>query len=234
MSEYANVVVDVWGDFAMFTRPESKVERATYPVPTPSACRGILNAIYSKPVEFYYEITQIDVMKPIRFMTLRRNEVKCKADAAKAMKNTNYCIDTSDVSVRTQRMCTYIRDVYYRIHAKLVVREDAPAGINVERLTAQFNRRVEYGKCFFQPALGTKECMCYFSKPDMSMIPIEDSQVIGIMLYDVFDIRNNIPLNTSPKNKSGKTQVSFFNAIMEHGIIHVPDFDSDELLVRRE
>ena len=71
----AEVCVDVWGDFAMFTRPDSKVERVTYPVPTPSACRGILNAIYSKPNEFYYEVTQIDVMHPIRLMTLKRSQL---------------------------------------------------------------------------------------------------------------------------------------------------------------
>lgn len=71
MQQYANVCVDVWGDWAMFTRPDSHVERATYPIPTPAACRGVLSAIYNKPVEFYYEITQIDVMKPIRLMTLK-------------------------------------------------------------------------------------------------------------------------------------------------------------------
>lgn len=233
MSEYANICIDVWGDFAMFTRPDSRVERVTYPVPTPSACRGILNAVYSKPIEFYYEITQIDVMKPIRLMTVRRNEVKKKTNVSKAVKNKGYFINSAEE--RTQRVCTYIRDVYYRIHAKLVLRDDAPKTMNVERLLAQFNRRVENGKCFYQPALGTRECMCYFSAPDMDMEPIDDSENLGVMLYDVFDIRNNIPLDTSPNGKKtgGKTQVSFFNAVMEHGVIHVPAFDSNEILIRR-
>ena len=225
----AEVCVDVWGDFAMFTRPDSKVERVTYPVPTPSACRGILNTIYSKPNEFYYEVTQIDVMHPIRLMTLKRNEVKDKADI-KAAKSGNYFIDTN--AKRTQRMCTYIRDVYYRIHARLILRTDAPPNINIPRLAAQFERRVKNGKCFFQPALGTRECMCYFSLPDPNKKPLDVSEDLGIMLYDVFDIKNNIPIDTSlgKKNTSGKTQVSFFHAILNHGSIYIPEYESCEIL----
>lgn len=231
MGQYADVCVDVWGDFAMFTRPDSKVERVTYLVPTPSACRGILNAIYSKPREFYYEITQIDVMKPIRLMTIKKNEVKSKVNVSSAMKELDYHIDTTD---RTQRMSTYIRDVYYRIHARLVIRDDAPAGINLPRVLEQFYRRVRSGKCFFQPALGTRECLCYFSPENKEMKPIQESQDFGIMLYDVFDIKNNKPLDTSSKGKTNscKPMVSFFHAIMENGCVRVPTFDSGELLMR--
>ncbi len=234
MSQYSNVCIDVWGDFAMFTRPDSKVERVTYPVITPSACRGILIAIYSKPIEFYYEIEQIDVMNPIRLMTMQRNEVKTKANVQKAMETPNYCIDTN--TERTQRMCTYIRDVYYRIHAKIVKKDDAPDNINLQSITDQFYRRVKNGKCFYQPALGTRECICYFSLPDYDKKPIDISENIGIMLYDVFDIKKITPLDTSRAGKKtgGKTQVSFFNAVLDHGSIRVPAYDSDELLVRRD
>ena len=69
------IKIEVWGDFACFSRPESKVERLTYPVITPSAARGILSAVYSKPVEFYWQIRQIEVLKPIRYATFKRNEV---------------------------------------------------------------------------------------------------------------------------------------------------------------
>lgn len=230
---YKNICIDVWGPFAMFTRPESKVERLTYPTPTPSACRGILNAIYCKRLEFYYEIEQIDVMNPIRLMTLRRNEVTTKADAKKAANDPDYCIDPN--KVRTQRMCTYIRDVYYRIHAKIVMRDDAPSNVNLFSISDQFNRRAKNGKCFYQPWLGTRECACHFSLPDYNRQPLDISENIGIMLYDVFDIKSNIKIDTSRegKKKSGKTQVSFFNAVLEHGSVHVPAYDSGELLVTR-
>ena len=70
------IVIDVWGDFACFSRPESKVERLTYPVPTPSAMRGLLSAIYSKPNEFYWQITKIEVLNKPAYISFKRNEVK--------------------------------------------------------------------------------------------------------------------------------------------------------------
>lgn len=231
MQQYADVCIDVWGDWAMFTRPDSHVERATYPIPTPAACRGILSAIYNKPVEFYYEITQIDVMKPIRLMTLRRNEVNLKAKVSNARHQLDYFIDTA--KSRTQRMCTYIRDVYYRIHARIVVKENVESHVNLTSLVDQFQRRVKSGKCFYQPVLGTRECMCYFSLPNNNMKPIDKSDVFGVILYDVFDIRKSEPLIAGFK-QGGKTVPSFFNAVMEHGSIRVPLYESAEILVRRD
>lgn len=231
MQQYANVCIDVWGDWAMFTRPDSHVERATYPIPTPAACRGVLSAIYNKPVEFYYEITQIDVMKPIRLMTLKRNEVKTKANVSDARNKLDYFINTTEQ--RTQRMCTYIRDVYYRIHARIVVKENVKSHVNLTSLVDQFQRRVKSGKCFYQPVLGTRECMCYFSLPDDTMKPIDKSDVFGVVLYDVFDIRDSEPFVTGSK-PSGKTVPSFFNAVMEHGSIRVPLYESNEILIRRD
>ena len=234
MRESCNIVVDVWGDFAMFTRPDSKVERVTYNFPTPSACRGILNAIYSKPKEFYYEIRRIEIMKPIRTISLKKNEVQSVAYAAKSML-PGYCINSDEC--RTQRMSTYLVDVYYRIHAELVLRDDAPDDITIKRLEDQFNRRVTKGKCFYQPALGNRECICNFSLPDLSVSPISESRDFGITLYDVFDIRNNVPLDTSlMAQKTGNTcntMVSFFDAKMRDGVIDVPAWDSNELFVRR-
>lgn len=231
MHRYENVCVDVWGDWAMFTRPDSHVERATYPIPTPAACRGILSAIYNKPAEFYYEITQIDIMKPIRLMTLKRNEVKSKVNVSDARNKPDYFINTAEQ--RTQRMCTYVRDVYYRIHARIVIKDNVEAHVNLTSLVNQFERRVKSGKCFCQPALGTRECMCYFSLPNDDMKPIDKSDVFGVVLYDVFDIRKSDPLITGSK-QSGKTVPSFFNAVMEHGSIRVPLYESDEILVRRD
>ncbi len=231
--QYVNVAIDVWGDFAMFTRPESKVERMTYFIPTPSACRGILDAIYSKPIEFYYEITQIDIMKPIRVMSLRRNEVCEVAKVTVARRDVDYHIDSDLPKNRTQRMCSYLRDVYYRIHARMVLRENAPPNVNLLSLSQQFERRIRNGKCFYQPYFGNRECSCYFSKPDWNMKPIDLTECYGVMLYDVFDITKNISINTADKKHSGHTCNSFFNAVVENGIMKVPSFDSDELLIRR-
>lgn len=231
--QYADICIDVWGDYATFTKPYAKVERMTYPAPTPSACRGMLNAIYSKPIEFYYEITQIDIMKPIRFLKMKKNEVKDVANIEHAERK-GYYIDTA--ASRTQRFCTYLCDVYYRIHAKIVLRDDAPEGMTISRILNQFNRRVSKGKCFYQPGLGTRECMCFFSMPNPEMHPIDYSEDIGTMLYDVFDIKSNVPLFTLPtiggedKNRRPdeivvSRKIRFFHAKIEHGSIKVPPFE---------
>lgn len=229
LSDKCAISIDVWGDFAMFTPPVSRVERTTYDVPTPSACRGILNAIYSKPIEFYYEITEIEVMKPIRKLVIRKNETKSKCDIRK-LSVDDYYIDVN--TCHTQRSNTYLRNVYYRIHANIVKRDDAPANVNIKSLESQFNRRINSGKCFYEPALGTRECICYFSKPDMNMVPISESKDLGIMLYDVFDITKNIPLDTRKKTRNDSTYVTMFHANMLHGKIAVPLWDSD-LILRR-
>lgn len=232
MVDVAEICIDVWGDFAMFTRPDSKVERMTYEVPTPSACRGILNAIYSKPKEFYYEITQIDVMRPIKTVSIRKNEITDRAEPSKASV-PGYCIDTvKDTRIRTQRMNVYLRDVYYRIHANLVKRDDAPVGININKLSNEFRRRVSKGKCFFQPALGTRECVCYFSEPDMNEQPIHEDMELGTMLYDVFDVtkdNSERTLDTRKKSRNICTKISFFNAVMVNGSIAVPLWSSDAI-----
>lgn len=221
------ICIDVWGDFAIFTRPDSKIERVTYNFPTPSACRGILNAIYSKPKEFYYEITQIDIINPIRKIYIKKNEVQDVININSAFKDKNYCICTD--KCRTQRMNTYLRDVYYRIHAKIKIQEDAPECINLPRIYAQFQNRVSKGKCFYQPYLGTRECICNFSLPDENKSPINKNENFGNMLYDVFDITNSIPLNTNKKAKSCDLKISFFEANMINGSIKIPIWGSDEI-----
>lgn len=225
-----SIVIDIWGDFAMFTRPDSKIERVTYNFPTPSACRGILEAIYCKPVEFYYEITGIDVISPIRLVSIKKNEVKDIANVSAAKKG-NYFIDTTES--RTQRMNTYLRDVYYRIHADIVLQDNVDSSITISRIVDQFNRRVKNGKCFYQPYFGTRECICYFSEPDYSKQPINEDVHFGITLYDVFDIKNTIPLDTKDKKSGCKPLISFFDADMKSGHVSVPRWDSDDLFVRR-
>ena len=114
------VTLEVWGDFACFSPPHEKVERLTYPVPTPSAMRGVLSSIYCKPAEFVWKITQIEVLQPIRYIGFMRNEVKStvslKGDAASAIIYTD--------EDRTQRQTQMLKDVRYRISAKICPRKE--------------------------------------------------------------------------------------------------------------
>ncbi|MBR5961009.1 MAG: CRISPR-associated protein Cas5, partial [Clostridia bacterium] len=109
------IVIETWGDFACFTNPAAKVERLTYPFPTPSAARGILSAIYAKPVEFYWQVNRIEVLNPIRYISFKRNEVK----STLGMKDGAGIPIVTDED-RTQRQTVALQDVRYRIAASVV------------------------------------------------------------------------------------------------------------------
>lgn len=226
MSFYENkeIVIDVWGDFACFTRPESKVERTSYPLPNPSAARGILNAIYSKPIEFYYQITKIEIINPIKTISIKKNEFKEKIDA-KTLSPT-YNINEKGNHGLTQRTTIYLKDVYYRIYAKIIKQKDFKGSL--VQLYEQFEKRVKNGKCFYQPSLGLRECMCNFSMVDETKHPLDINLDLGIILYDVFDIRKNIPLDTSKKDCNIINRSCFY-AKVEHGEMIVPDYESDKV-----
>src|ERR1035437_8999287 len=118
-------VLHVWGDFACFTRPEMKVERFSYPVITPSAARGIYDAIYCKPVEFRWQVTEIEILSPVNWIALQRNEVKSvvqgptvsKWMSGKSLPEPLFADDTDE---RTQRQTIALRNVNYRLHARIV------------------------------------------------------------------------------------------------------------------
>ena len=209
-----DIKVEVWGDLACFSRPESKVERLTYPVITPSAARGILSAIYSKPVEFYWQVRKIEVLNPIRYITFKRNEVI----NSKIGRNPKPMLVEDD---RTQRQTVALRDVRYRITAEIILRPGFKGTVN--QLYEQAKRRVHSGKCFFQPSLGLREFVCYFDEATDAE-PINESMDIGFMLYDVFD------LHKYKVTKTAEPFVSVFHAVLENGVITVPDFDSSEVL----
>lgn len=212
------VTLEVWGDFACFCPPHEKVERLTYPVPTPSAMRGVLSSIYAKPAEFVWQITQIEVLQPIRYIGFMRNEVKStvslKGDAASAIIYTD--------EDRTQRQTQMLKDVRYRISAKICPRKEYTG--TLEQLYCQAWRRIEGGKAFVQPCLGMKELVCYFEKSDGTRKPIDESMDLGLMVYDVFDLHDY-----SVRAKA-KPSLSLYHAVMDHGVIRVPDYDSDEVL----
>ena len=208
------IKIEVWGDFACFSRPESKVERLTYPVITPSAARGILSAIYSKPVEFYWQVRKIEVLKPIRYITFKRNEVI----NSKIGRKPEPMLVEDD---RTQRQTVALRDVRYRITADIIPQKEYKG--TLEQLYKQAERRIHNGKCFFQPSLGLREFVCYFDEAT-DVEPVNESMDIGFMLYDVFD------LHKYEVTKTTEPFVSVFHAVLENGVMIVPDFDSSEVL----
>lgn len=216
--------LEVWGVIACFTRPELKVERVSYDVITPSAARAIFEAIFWKPA-IRWQVTKIEVLNPIRWVSIRRNEVG--AVASKTMESL-YIEDK-----RQQKNSLMLRDVKYRIHAKLVYipvrdrKNDAlvsdHADENPGKYNAMFERRAAKGQCFNQPYLGTRECAASFRlvNPDTETLtpPIEESRDLGIMLYDM-DFQGN------PQ----KPEAMFFRAKMENGVIIVPPLNSEEIL----
>lgn len=208
------IQVEIWGDFACFSRAESKVERLTYPMITPSAARGVLSAIYSKPPEFYWQVKKIEVLNPIRYISFKRNEViNCKI--GRGMKPT--LVEES----RTQRQTVALKDVRYRITAEMIPQPTFKGTVN--QLYEQAQRRIAGGKCFFQPSLGMREFVCYFSEPtEAEPIPVDLD--IGIMLYDVFD------LHKYKVTEKAEPFVTVFKAKLEQGVLIVPPFDSDEVL----
>lgn len=218
MSEYKFpvVTVDLWGNIASFTQSESKVERRTYPVITPSAARGALCAIYMKPIEFYYQIRKIEIIQEGSCFMVRRNEVTRKAD----MKHHPIYVEDN----RTQRGTEYLRNVYYRITAEMVPIN----GTNPRKIHHEFEQRLKSGKCFHQPYLGTKECLAFFAPVDEEKKPINKSKDFGIMLYDIFDIRKNKPLDTSDKSNDS-VFVSYYHPRMINGVIDIPQYESSEI-----
>lgn len=207
------VCLEVWGDLACFTFPYTKVERQSSPVPTPSAARGILSSIYAKPAEFYWQVTQIEVLNPIRYISFQRNEVKSTVSG----KTILYTDED-----RTQRQTQALKDVRYRITARICPRPEYSGSL--EQLRCQALRRIQGGKAFMQPCLGMREFVCYFEESDGTRPPIDVSMDLGLMVYDVFDLHDyQVRKVTQPK-------LSLYHAIMEHGVIRIPDYDSSEVL----
>ncbi len=171
--------VKVWGDFACFTRPDMKVERVSYPVMTPSAARGMLEAIFWKP-EFAWRVREIHVLNPIRHFSILRNEVNKVATVKKSGEGDFYADDSKN---REQRHTLALRDVASIIHADIQLRDHATA--DVAKYRDQFRRRVKHGKCFARPYLGCREFSARFAEPDGSESVREDlSDDLGLMLFD--------------------------------------------------
>lgn len=215
MRKTQEVVLTIWGDFALWSRPECKVERLSYPAPTPSGIRGVLASIYSKPNEFYWQVKKIEVLNPIQYASFRRNEVKSKLSYNKS-NPLSACISIEDD--RTQRQSVVLKDVRYRITAEMVLRPEFPG--TPQQLYNQFERRVRRGQNFLQPSMGTREFPAYYEWGNWGEAPIAETMDIGWMVYDVFD------LHKWEVGKKVEPAVSLFHAKLESGVLLVPDYDS--------
>lgn len=212
------VVVEVWGNFACFTQPICKVERFTYPVMTPSAARGLLSAIYCRPTLFYWQITEIEVLAPVKYITFKCNALKSsKIDLFKPAP-------VNAIEQRTQRVNTCLKDVRYRIHAKIVKNPDCKDPVAL--FYAQALQRIKNGSCFRQPVLGCREFVCYFSPPTDTQ-PIAEDKDLGLMLYDMFDLD---AWDKTEKYEPEKTFITYFKADMRNGVIRVPAYNSTDVI----
>jgi CRISPR-associated protein Cas5d len=202
--------VRVWGEFACFTRPEMKVERVTYPVMTPSAARGVLEAIFWKP-QFTWRVEEIRVLKDIQYFSILRNEVNSRAServAAGWQRDGGGYFATAD---RAQRHTLALRDVAYVIHAQAEVKPDVTD--DPAKFRDQFRRRVRSGRCFATPYLGCREFAAFFAEPDANERPISRTEDLGPMLLEMdYD-----------ENGSGHATPVFFDARLEDGVLEVPD-----------
>lgn len=206
---YPPVEVKVWGPYACFTRPEMKVERVSYEVMTPSAARGIIEAIYWKP-EFRWLVREIRVLRDVRFFSIRRNEVSTRASerSARAWAGhvSNYFADLD----RTQRHTLALRDVAYVIAADIAVRPGVPE--DPAKYRDQFRRRVARGQCHTMPYLGCREFTAEFGEPEGGEHSIQQSGPLGRMLFD---------LEYAPDG-SGRGTPRFFDAALDAGVLRVP------------
>jgi CRISPR-associated protein Cas5d len=209
-----------WADFACFTRPEMKGERLSYDMITPSAARGVLEAIYWKP-EIRWVVDRLHVLKPIRFTNIRRNEVGSKASAKlaeAAMKAGRGTLGLYVEEDRQQRAATVLRDVAYVIEAHFDVLGGADQPV---KHLEMFRRRAEKGQCFHRPYLGCREFDAQFAwvegEPPASELRgrPEGTCDLGYMLHDIDFDNGMMPL--------------FFHAVMRDGVIDVPPLSRAEV-----
>lgn len=217
-----SIKLEVWGDYALFTRPEMKVERVSYDVMTPSAARGLIEAIYWHPGMRWY-IDCIRVCAPIRFTNLRRNEVKStiSARAARTVMTRGmgelYISTSDDIQ---QRAALLLRDVHYVIEAHFEMTKKATPGDNPGKFQDIVKRRIRKGQFYHQPCFGCREFPAQFRLcEELPACPdeLQGEKDLGWMLYDM-DYTD--PENISPL---------FFRGILRDGVLDIPHWDSQEV-----
>ena len=237
--------LEVSGDFACFTRPEMKVERVSYDVMTPSSARAVFETIVWKPA-IHWRVTKIEVLKPIRWISIRRNEV----GAVASTRNVQTAMSTGcgDLGLyvedeRPQRAGLFLRDVAYRIHAYFELRDpsfhrpnfpylskhpvnrgeedlQAMPDNNPAKFMSMFERRASRGQCVNQPYLGCREFACSFRLVEdvkAEPQPIGETRDLGWMMYD---LDYSDPADPKPR---------FFPARLNNGAVMVPAWESEEV-----
>lgn len=229
--------LEVWGEYACFTRPEMKVERVSYDVITPSVARAIFEAVFWKPA-IKWKPTKVEILNPIKWISVRRNEV----GAVMSNRSNGLFIEEN----RQQRAGLFLRDVKYRIYAELefiplskrsAARNSLPEYLidseeqahfardpkdeNPGKYNAIFERRAKKGQCFNQPYFGCREFSCMFRFVDdpekESVQPIAENRDLGFMLYDM-----DFTDLSDPKP-------AFFRAEIKNGVLIIPDWNSEEV-----
>jgi CRISPR-associated protein Cas5d len=232
-----NWCLEIWGDYACFTRPEMKVERVSYDVITPSAARAIFESILWKPA-ISWQVTKIEVLNPIKWVSIRRNEVGKEVYAPTAGQMAGEPSAPMGINIeneRQQRAGLLLKDVRYRLHGyfDFIPPEErqanraaspefwageeeraASAGEDEKpaKYAAMFERRAQKGQCFHRPYLGCREFACYFklvNSDDEPVAPIKDTRDLGFMLYDMDYAAN---LEDPPP--------LFFRALLEKGVVN--------------
>ncbi|MFH1288921.1 MAG: type I-C CRISPR-associated protein Cas5c [bacterium] len=208
------VRVKVTGDFACFTRPDLKVERMTYPCMTPSAARGVLDSILWKP-EFQWYVRRILVLNPVKFYSVKRNEINSK-------QGRNPIVIEKK---RAQRNSVVLKDVAYIIEASIYQKQKSDKntpekyiGMNIGR-EGMFPRRVKKGQCWRRPYLGVREFSAEFMEPDGIEQPIQETIPIGSMLFDIF------------YDVNGKSEPLFFyDVAIRNGVLNCEVPENDKMM----
>lgn len=208
-----SIKMEVWGEYACFTRPEMKVDRVSYDVPTPSAARGMVESVYYHP-GLKWHVDKIYVCKPIRFTNILRNEVASKISVRNVLTEANgkkrsYIDRNADIQ---QRATTMLRNVHYVIEAHFEMTDKANPSDNPGKFQDIVKRRLRSGQAYMQPYLGCRECTAHFRLWEGGDIPtIDETRDLGYMLYDM---EYSDPENIQPM---------FFRAQMVHGVIDLTD-----------
>ena len=219
-----DIDITVWGDFALFTRPEFRVERVSYPFVTPSAARGMLEAIFWKP-EFRYRIQEIWVIEPGTQMSLLRNEL-----SGRQGKTPIFVEDK-----RQQRTSLILKNVRYRLKAAIALRSHTKDPI--PKYVSQFGRRLDRGQCFSRPYLGTREFAAHFAPPGNNDLPAANFNLkVGTMLFDLAFVEDaKRPEMAFARHgaereiKKGYAQALYFDAEVKEGVMKVPQEKYEEL-----
>ena len=217
------ISLEVWGDYACFTRPEMKTERVSYDIMTPSAARGLLESIYWHP-GMRWVIDRIHVCAPIRFTNLRRNEVKSTISARSARtvmergKGELYLTTSQDIQ---QRAAMLLRDVRYVIDAHFDITDQATDSDNAGKFQDIIKRRIRRGQFYSQPYFGCREFPAQFKACEAMPSCPEELKGVRDLGYMLWDLDYSDPENITPL---------FFRAALQDGVLEVPDRNSGEVI----